>query len=98
MPSARARAEWVVRRGLRIGAVNYRVDEGTSRALLGRVRLAVKNGVLLPVSVYRSLRLLAQGQPMLVAAHPTMLAIGRVMAWLGFEPEPYRFKPAEPKP
>jgi GT2 family glycosyltransferase len=98
VPSARARAEWVVRRGLRIGAVNYRVDEGASRALLGRVRLAVKNGVLLPVSVYRSLRLLAQGQPMLVAAHPTMLAIGRVMAWLGFEPEPYRFKPAEPKP
>lgn len=98
VPADRARAGWVARRGLRIGAVNYRVDEGASRSLLGRVRLAAKNGVLLPVSAYRSLSLLAQGEPMLVAAHPMMLAIGRMMAWLGFEPEPYRFKPTEPKP
>ena len=98
VPADRARAGWVARRGLRIGAVNYRVDEGASRSLLGRVRLAAKNGVLLPVSAYRSLSLLAQGEPMLVAAHPMMLAIGRMMAWLGFEPEQYRFKPTEPKP
>jgi glycosyltransferase involved in cell wall biosynthesis len=98
VPSERARAGWVARRGLRIGAVNYRVDEAASRSAIGRLRLAAKNGVLLPVSAYRSLRLLAQGEPMLVAAHPMMVAIGRVMAWLGFEPEPYRFKPTEPKP
>jgi glycosyltransferase involved in cell wall biosynthesis len=97
VPSDRVRAGWVVRRGFRIGAVNYRVDEAASRSAVGRVRLAAKNGVLLPVSAYRSLRLLAQGESMLVAAHPTMVAIGRVMAWLGFQPEPYRFKPAGPK-
>ena len=98
VPSDRARAGWAVRRGLRIGAVNYRVDDAASRSIVGRVRLAAKNGVLLPVSAYRSLRLLARGEPILVAAHPMMVAIGRVMAWLGFRPEPYRFNSAGPEP
>ncbi len=98
VPSDRVRAAWVVRRGLRIGAINYQVDRSSSRSAFGRVRLLAKNGALLPVSAFRSLKLLAQGKPALVSAHPMVVAIGRLMAWLGFEPEPYRYTPAEPKP
>lgn len=96
VPSDRVRTAWVVRRGLRIGAINYSVDKSCSRSALGRLRLLAKNGALLPVSAFRSLKLLARGEPALVAAHPTLVAIGRIVAALGFEPEAYRVKPAEP--
>jgi GT2 family glycosyltransferase len=98
VPSDRVRAAWILRRGLRIGAINFHIDEASSASAVGRARLVVKNGVLLPVSAFRSLKLLAQGKPALVSAHPMVVAIGRLMAWLGVEPQQYRFKPAEPKP
>ncbi|MGO4871681.1 MAG: glycosyltransferase family 2 protein [Roseiarcus sp.] len=98
VPGDRVRPAWVLRRGLRIGAINFHIDEAASRSVFGRVRFAAKNGVLLPVSAFRTLRLLAQGKPALVSAHPMVVAIGRVLAWLGVEPQQYRFKPAEPKP
>jgi GT2 family glycosyltransferase len=97
VPSDRLRAAWILRRGLRIGAINFHIDEASSRSILGRARLIAKNGVLLPVSAFRSLRLLARGKPALVSAHPMVVAIGRLMAWLGIEPEQYRFTQAGPK-
>lgn len=98
VPSDRVRAAWILRRGLRIGAINFHIDRGSSRSPLGRARLVAKNAVLLPVSAFRSLKLFAQGKPALVAVHPMVVAIGRLMAWLGIEPQQYRFEPAEPKP
>ena len=98
VPSDRVQPAWILRRGLRIGAINFHIDEAASRSALGRVRLAAKNGVLLPVSAFRSLKLLAHGNPALVSAHPMVVAVGRLLAWLGVEPQQYRFKPAEPKP
>ena len=98
VPSDRVQAAWIVRRGLRIGAINFHIDKASSRSPFGRVRLVAKNGVLLPVSAFRSLKLLAQGKPALVSAHPMVVAIGRLMAWFGIEPQQYRFEPAEPKP
>jgi len=98
VPRERVRAGWVLRRGLRIGAINFRIDEASSRSALGRARLVAKNVVLLPVSAFRSLRLLARGEPALVSAHPTVVAIGRIMAWLGVEPQQYRLEAAERRP
>ncbi len=98
VPKDRVRAEWILRRGLRIGAINFHIDRSSSRSILGRVRFVVKNVVLPPVAAYRSLKLLAQGKPALVSLHPTVVAIGRLMAWLGIEPHQYRFRPLEPKP
>ncbi|MBV8663085.1 MAG: glycosyltransferase, partial [Hyphomicrobiales bacterium] len=68
VPSDRVRTAWVLRRGLRIGAINYSVDKSSSRSALGWLRLLAKNGALLPVSAFRSLKLLAQGEPVLVSA------------------------------
>ncbi len=98
VPGDRVRAAWIVRRGLRIGAINYHVDRSSSRSAFGRVLLLAKNGALLPVAAFRSLKLLTKGEPALVSAHPMVVAIGRLMAWLGLEPEPYRYKAPEPKP
>ena len=98
VPSERVRAAWVVRRGLRIGAINYNVDKSSSRSLLGRVKVFAKNGALIPVSAVRSLNLLMQGRSAIVSLHPMVVAIGRLMAWMGVEPEPYRPIPEEPKP
>ena len=98
VPSDRLRAAWILRRGLRIGAINFHIDDASSQSILGRAKLIAKNGVLLPVSVFRSLKLLAQGKSALVSAHPMVVAIGRIMAWLGLEPEQYRFSQPEPKP
>jgi glycosyltransferase involved in cell wall biosynthesis len=97
VPGDRLQTAWILRRGLRIGAINFHIDEASSRSILGRARLIAKNGALLPVSAFRSLRLLAQGKPALVSAHPMVVAIGRLMAWLGIEPEQYRFTQAGPK-
>jgi glycosyltransferase involved in cell wall biosynthesis len=91
VPNDRLQAMWILRRGLRIGAINFHIDEASSRSIVGRARLIAKNGALLPVSAFRSLKLLAQGKPALVSAHPTVVAIGRIVAWLGLEPEQYRF-------
>ncbi len=98
VPGNRVQPAWILRRGLRIGAINFHVDEASSRSAFGRARLIAKNVALVPVSAFRSLKLLALGKPALVAAHPMVIAVGRLMAWLGIEPEQYRFKPAEPKP
>jgi len=98
VPGARVRTAWVIQRGLRIGAINYLVDRSGSRSALGRLKLAAKNGVLLPLSLFRFLRLFIQGKPALVCAHPMIVAIGRLTVCFGFEPEQYRFKPMEPKP
>ncbi len=98
VPRDRVQPTWILRRGLRIGAINFHIDNAASRSAFGRVRLAAKNGVLIPVSAFRSLKLLAQGKPALVSAHPMAVAIGRLLAWLGVEPQQYRFESPEPKP
>jgi len=88
----RLETAWIVRRSLRIGAINYRLDRDKRQGALGTAWLAAKNAALLPVSAMRSLKLALRGEPLLVWAHPTMVAVGRLFAWAGIEPEQYRFK------
>jgi GT2 family glycosyltransferase len=92
VPRARISVAWVLRRSLRIGVINYRVDRAFSPALYARGKLLAKNLVLLPVSVYRTFRALAQGKPTLVSLHPIAVALGRIMASFGYKPEAYRRK------
>ena len=98
VPNERVKAGWILRRGLRTGAINFHIERMASRSLADRVRIAAKNGILLPISVYRSLKLFVQGKPTLISAHPMVVAVGRLLASIGLEPEQYRFKPTEPKP
>lgn len=83
---------WILKRGLRIGAINYRIDclrVGEGAAL---VKVLVKNAGVAGLAACRSLRLLARGTPVLEAVHPLAIALGRWLASFGIYPEQYRAK------
>ena len=90
VPAERLRANWVVRRSLRIGAINFRLDRASVPGVRGHVKAALKNVVILPLSVLRAARDALRGRPVLTALHPILVAFGRLFAWAGIEPEQYR--------
>lgn len=90
VPVARQQVPWILRRGLRIGAINYRVDRRAAASRAATLRVHVKNLALIPVSLKRSALLLVGGKGLLQASHPTIVAAGRLLASVGIEPRPYR--------
>lgn len=93
VPAERLDAKWIIWRGFRIGAINYKVDAGRqSTSLAGRAKVALKNCALVPVSLVRASRMLLRRTPVLVALHPVFVAAGRILAWAGIEPQPYKAK------
>jgi len=92
VPTTRTRPGWLVRRGLRIGAINYHVQWKIARGLLARTRLAAKMALLLPVSFVRAAALLASGQSTLIVCHPIIVALGSALASVGIEPQQYKAK------
>jgi glycosyltransferase involved in cell wall biosynthesis len=97
VPPERLQLGWILRRGLRIGAINFRIDQTRNRTPRGRIRLAAKNLALVPVSALRSLKLALQRKPLLVALHPMVIVVGRILASFGGEPEQYRVREAGPE-
>jgi len=81
---------WIVRRYLRIGAINRRVDERSHLRPRGRAYVLAKDIALVPLSAYRAFRRLAEGEPALSALHPVLVCAGRLLSWIGVEPEQYR--------
>jgi glycosyltransferase involved in cell wall biosynthesis len=88
VPRGRTRMGWILRRGLRIGAINYLVQykAANSAAARGRVRAAML--ARLPLSLIRAVRLLVTTRPV-VAAHPVMVALGSALVAVGVEQRPY---------
>jgi GT2 family glycosyltransferase len=88
----RVTSAWIFKRGLRIGAINYRIDclRSGGGAALGKV--LIKNAGVVGPAAYRSLRLLARRAPALEVLHPLVIALGRWLASLGIYPEQYRAK------
>jgi hypothetical protein len=93
VPAARMASGWILRRGLRTGAINYLIDRRHAAPGLGFWRVQAKNLVILPLSFWRALRTLLRGGGPLQVAHPVIVAVGRISASLGFETEQYRAKP-----
>lgn len=92
VPSARTRPGWLVRRGLRIGAINYHVQWKIARGMWSRTKLAAKMALLVPVAFVRATVLLASGQSTMTVCHPIIVAFGSALASVGIEPEQYRVK------
>jgi len=93
VPAERLATKWIVWRGFRIGAINYKVDAGRhSSSLAGRAKVALKNCALVPVSLICAARMLLRRTPALIALHPVFVAAGRILAWAGIEPQPYKIK------
>jgi GT2 family glycosyltransferase len=97
VPPERLRPRWIFRRSLQIGAINFRLDRTRSQTLRDHARLIAKNLALLPVSAIRSLNLVPRHKSLLVIGHPMVIAIGRILAAFGGEPEHYRAKRMGPK-
>jgi GT2 family glycosyltransferase len=90
VPDARTRLSWIALRGLRIGAINYRVQRKVAETRWSRLRLAVKVLALLPLSVIRAVHLLLTERRPLIALHPMIVAAGGLLAAIGIEPQPYK--------
>jgi GT2 family glycosyltransferase len=90
VPDTRTRPSWLALRGLRIGAINYHVQRKVAETPWLRARLAAKLLALLPLSLFRAVRLFLTERKPLIALHPMIVAAGGLLAAIGIEPQPYK--------
>ncbi len=93
VPVERMGSKWIMTRSLRTGIINYSIDRARRPGLQGAVLLQAKNIISLGLSLVRAVSVFAKtGQP-LVATHPVLLSVGRVLASIGITLSPYKAKP-----
>lgn len=92
VPEARTHPRWLAARGLRIGAINYRIRALIAASPVSRARLLVRTLAILPLSLWRAAGLAVRERQLLIALHPIVVAIGGVLAAVGIEPQPYKDK------
>lgn len=90
VPSSRSNPGWLALRGLRIGAINYRVQRKVAQTPWLRAKLLAKVLGLLPLSLVRAIGLFLGGHKALIALHPVTVAVGSALAAIGIEPQPYK--------
>lgn len=86
VPMERTQRKWVFKRGLRIGAINRRID----RKGRGASAVLAKDAAILAVSPLRFLRELVRSRSVLRALHPVNVALGRLLSIGGIETSQYR--------
>ena len=87
VPAARARAKWVLKRSLRIGAINRRLD---LKRQASAAPVLLKDCAILGVAPFRMVRdLWRTGNPF-TSLHPLIVSLGRLSSALGLEVEQYR--------
>jgi len=91
VPARRLEADWIRSRSLRNGVISTLVEKKKRAAVpLGHLRVFAKSLALLGASPFRALvRLAATGSP-LIASYPIHVALGRVLAEVGYANEQYR--------
>src|SRR6478752_4516670 len=86
VPQGRTSLGWIARRGLRIGAINYRVQYKAAHGVAARVRVFAQMLGRLPVALVRTARLSMTSRAV-VAMHPVLVALGSALAAFGIEPK-----------
>lgn len=86
VPAERVSARFLARRSIRTGSINYMVD----RTHMSAGTALAKNVVSLGLGAGRSVAALVRTRSILSASHPLLVSIGRVVASLGFLPQPYK--------
>jgi glycosyltransferase involved in cell wall biosynthesis len=86
VPAQRTKVSWVFKRGLRIGAINRRID----RKMGAAPRVLAKDLAILALSPVRFARELIVSRSPLRAMHPVNIAIGRLLSIGGVETRQYR--------
>lgn len=90
VPRVRTTMRWLAARGLRIGAINHRIEVKLARGTLDRIKTVLKSLVALGISGFRAARLLAETREPIIALHPILVALGRCLSTIGIAPQPYR--------
>ena len=90
VPPSRTRPGWIAQRGLRIGAINYHIEVKAARTPWARLAVLAKMMAMLPLSLFRAIRLALSGQKALIALHPVTVAAGSALAAVGIEPHQYK--------
>lgn len=90
VPLARTRRRWLAARGLRIGAINHRIERKHAVGKAAHAVIAAKSLAVLGASLVGGVRLLVQTRQPMIALHPLAVAVGRCLAAAGIEPQPYR--------
>jgi GT2 family glycosyltransferase len=88
VPHGRTSLGWIAKRGLRIGAINYRVQLKAAKGTAARVLVFAQMLGRLPFALVRSARLLTTSRAV-VAMHPVLVALGAALSAFGVEPKPY---------
>lgn len=86
----RTKIDWVMRRSIATGVINYRIDRLAARNAPARALLVLKNFAIVPVALHRAARILVKRRHPLSAMHPIAVALGRWLALLGLDPQPYK--------
>lgn len=86
VPETRTRPQWVFKRGLRIGAINRRIERKGRPA----AQVLLKDAAILALSPFRFVRELARSRSLLRALHPISIALGRLLSIGGVETAQYR--------
>lgn len=86
VPAARTQSSWIFRRGLRIGAINRRIDRKTKAA----PAVLAKDAAILALSPFRFLAELIRSRSLILASHPVNVALGRLLSIGGIETSQYR--------
>lgn len=90
VPPERTRPGWILRRCLRIGAINMHVERRQAATWAGRAKVHAKSAAAFPFGLVRgAATLLGTGSPLLAAYRP-FIALGRILASFGVAPQQYR--------
>lgn len=90
VPHVRTTMHWLAVRGLRIGAINHRIEVKLARGPLDRIKSVLKSLAALGISGFRAARLLVETREPMIALHPILVALGRCLSTIGIAPQPYR--------
>jgi GT2 family glycosyltransferase len=82
----RMTASFLTRRSIRTGSINYLIDRAHKPLPL----VLLKNGGSLALGIARGLGVLLRTRSPLLASHPLLMPVGRIIASLGMLPKPYK--------
>jgi len=92
----RTTANWLMRRSIRTGSINYVINRKYAQTGKAIAWLQVKNILSLGLGFFHSLEKFASTGRLLPATHPFLMSVGRTTASLGFLPVPYKASAIQP--
>ena len=90
VPVQRTATDWMIRRGVTTGVINYTIDRKHHPHASGYLMLWGKNFASLALSFARAAELYRKTRHWLPALHPVLVSVGRALGALGFSPAPYK--------